>query len=285
MSIPENLPSKCNVFISQSMQHSSIEKFLRERQCVIASLKALYPDVEFNVIQQQDMKVPDDWKEKNPRALRWAQLGKSIEMMGEADLIVFVNDGIDTDIAPGCKSEYAVVINYFAEYPASYKWCTLSDLRDALTETTGQCDAFENNIIECVKVDIKKYSEYFQELVNIMRPLVPELDFNRFDINDNSTEWFVEYQHESLEIHAALNKCALIDDDDYDLGRFFVFMVEEYKEGQPVSSITIRSINTDNHTGLYIDTSSYDDSSKYANIFEALMEYVELLAEDIEELE
>ena len=118
------LPETTQVFVSQAMQHSTPEKVHTERMQIIAKLQKLYPETNFILIDQYDIQDPPEWESKTPRGIRWARLARSIDMMADADLIVFTNDALDYNqtgiLAPGCLSEHTVASKYQNEYPNEY---------------------------------------------------------------------------------------------------------------------------------------------------------------------
>ena len=113
------LPETTRVFVSQAMQHSTPEKVHNERDGIMEKLKKLYPNNEFILIDQYDIQDPPEWESKSPRGIRWARLARSIDMMADADLIVFTNDALDYNqtgvLAPGCLSEHKVATEYHNE--------------------------------------------------------------------------------------------------------------------------------------------------------------------------
>ena len=281
----KKIPSKCKLFISQSMQHSTADIIKAERDEVLETLKTLYPNTEFELIEQCYVKDPESWNNKSPRELRWARLGRSIEMMAEAYLIVFVNNGIESSIAPGCKSEMTVAKEYLNEYKDEYQFCTLNDLKKEV-ENRKPTGPFLDNILQCVKYDTKKYDEYTTELINVIKPFLPDIDFTDYTINDTTDEWFIEFYNSDVVVRVSLEKAVLIADERYDFGRFYLFEVWDRMSSfsdDRQSQIIIRSIPTDNHRGIYVDHYTYTPGT-HGTLFDALNEYVGLKRSDIKEL-
>lgn len=240
------LPETTKVFVSQSMQHSTPEKVHAERDSIMEKLKKLYPDNEFILIDQYDIKDPPEWESKSPRGIRWARLARSIDMMADADLIVFTYDAIDYNqtgvLAPGCLSEHKVATEYQNEYPNEYFIMYEYQLDYELE--CRDVPQFTQNIIECVKADIEKYNRYWCKLISVVKKHMPDLDINDFLVNDSTNEWVLEYSSPgSMSILASLNKCVVIDEPDYDGGAFFEFIISipMNAPGTTSSSIIIRS--------------------------------------------
>lgn len=222
------LPETTRVFVSQAMQHSTPEKVHSERDGIMEKLKKLYPDNEFILIDQYDIKDPPEWESKSPRGIRWARLARSIDMMSEADLIVFTYDAIDYNqtgvLAPGCLSEHKVATEYQNEYPNEYFIMYEYQLDYELE--CRDVPQFTQNIIECVKDDIEKYNRYWCKLISVVKKHMPDINLNDFLVNDSTNEWVLEYSSPgSMSILASLNKCVVIDEPDYDGGAFFEFII------------------------------------------------------------
>lgn len=221
------LPETTTVFVSQAMQHSTPEKVHNEREEIMEKLKKLYPNNEFILIDQYDIQDPPEWESKSPRGIRWARLARSIDMMSEADLIVFTNDALDYNqtgiLAPGCMSEHTVASKYQNEYPNEYFIMYEYQLDYELIN--HDLPQFKDNIIECVKADIERYNRYWCELISVVKKNMPDLDMNDFLINDSSDRWVLEYSSGSMSIVASLSKCVVIDEPDYDGGAFFEFSI------------------------------------------------------------
>lgn len=222
------LPETTRVFVSQAMQHSTPEKVHSERDGIMEKLKKLYPDNEFILIDQYDIKDPPEWESKSPRGIRWARLARSIDMMADADLIVFTNDALDYNqtgvLAPGCLSEHKVATEYQNEYPNEYFIMYEYQLDYELE--CRDVPQFTQNIIECVKDDIEKYNRYWCKLISVVKKHMPDINLNDFLVNDSTNEWVLEYSSPgSMSILASLNKCVVIDEPDYDGGAFFEFII------------------------------------------------------------
>lgn len=222
------LPIITKVFVSQAMQHSTPEKVHAEREEIMEKLKKLYPDTNFILIDQYDIQDPPEWESKSPRGIRWARLARSIDMMANADLIVFTYDAIDYNqtgaIAPGCLSEHTVASKYQNEYPNEY-FIMYEYQLDYELECRDE-PQFIQNIIECVKNDIERYNRYWCKLISIVKKHMPDINLSDFLVNDTGTNWVLEYSSpSSMSIVASLNKCAVIDEPDYDGGAFFEFSI------------------------------------------------------------
>lgn len=240
------LPETTKVFVSQAMQHSTPEKVHAEREEIMEKLKKLYPDHEFVLIDQYDIQDPPEWKSKTPRGIRWARLARSIDMMADADLIVFTYDAIDYNqtgiLAPGCLSEHTVASKYQNEYPNEYFIMYEYQLDYELIN--HDLPQFNDNIIECVKADIERYNRYWCKLISVVKNHMPDINLSDFLVNDSTNEWVLEYSSPgSMSILASLNKCVVIDEPDYDGGAFFEFIVSIPMNAPGTSSahITIRS--------------------------------------------
>lgn len=221
------LPETTHVFVSQAMQHSTPEKVHAEREEIMEKLKKLYPDHEFVLIDQYDIQDPPEWESKSPRGIRWARLARSIDMMADADLIVFTYDAIDYNqtgiLAPGCLSEHKVATEYQNEYPNEYFIMYEYQLDYELE--CRDVPQFTQNIIECVKADIERYNRYWCKLISVVKKHMPDINLSDFLVNDTSDSWVLEYSSNSMNIIASLSKCVLIDEPDYDSGAFFEFSI------------------------------------------------------------
>lgn len=277
------LPETTKVFVSQAMQHSTPEKVHAERDSIMEKLKKLYPENEFILIDQYDIKDPPEWESKSPRGIRWARLARSIDMMADADLIVFTNDALDYNqtglVAPGCMSEHTVAFRYQDEYPNEY-----SILYEYQLDYELDCrdiPQFTQNIIECVKADIEKYNRYWCKLISVVKKHMPDLDINDFLIKDTSNSWVLEYSSNSMSIVASLSKCVVIDEPDYDGGEFFEFVVAinpscfGWKPTTP-TEIIIRSYYIDDRdNGIRVDDCSDNEIPLIKEMFDDLKEVCE----------
>lgn len=222
------LPETTKVFVSQAMQHSTPEKVHTERMQIIAKLQKLYPETNFILIDQYDIQDPPEWESKTPRGIRWARLARSIDMMADADLIVFTYDAIDYNqtgiLAPGCLSEHTVASKYQNEYPNEYFIMYEYQLDYELE--CRDVPQFTQNIIECVKADIERYNRYWCKLISVVKKHMPDINLSDFLVNDTSTNWVLEYSSpSSMSIVASLNKGVVVDEPDYDGGAFFEFSI------------------------------------------------------------
>ena len=243
------LPETTKVFVSQAMQHSTPEKVHTERMQIIAKLQKLYPDTNFILIDQYDIQDPPEWESKTPRGIRWARLARSIDMMADADLIVFTYDAIDYNqtgiLAPGCMSEHTVASKYQNEYPNEYFIMYEYQLDYELE--TRDVPQFTQNIIECVKADIEKYNRYWCKLIAIVKKHMPDINLSDFLINDTDSNWVLEYASGSMRIVTSLNKCVVTNEPDYDGGAFFEFsiFIPMNVPGTTDANIIIRSYHYD----------------------------------------
>lgn len=221
------LPETTKVFVSQAMQHSTPEKVHTERMEIMTKLQKLYPETNFILIDQYDIQDPPEWESKTPRGIRWARLARSIDMMADADLIVFTYDAIDYNqtgiLAPGCLSEHTVASKYQNEYPNEYFIMYEYQLDYELE--CRDVPQFTQNIIECVKADIERYNRYWCKLISVVKKHMPDINLSDFLVNDTSSNWVLEYSSGSMSICCSLNKCVVIDEPDYDGGAFFEFSI------------------------------------------------------------
>lgn len=88
------------VFISQPMRGKTDEQIRKERNKVVTKLKRYYGD---------DAEILDTIFNLDEGAHPLVYLGKSIEVLSEADLIYFMEDW---DIARGCVIEHEVACRY-----------------------------------------------------------------------------------------------------------------------------------------------------------------------------
>ena len=90
------------VFISQPMRGKIDEEILNERNQVIEKIKSQYEDVEI---------IDSYFEDYNPEdgnvALKY--LSKSIELLADADLAVFIKDWGQNR---GCRIEHLCCVNY-----------------------------------------------------------------------------------------------------------------------------------------------------------------------------
>lgn len=93
------------LFISQPMANLTEEQIRKARQHAIEEIGKIYGEEEVEVI---DSIITDETEGKGPI---WF-LGKSIELMAEADLCVFLDGWAD---ARGCRVEHLVAEEYGVE--------------------------------------------------------------------------------------------------------------------------------------------------------------------------
>ena len=88
-------------FISQAMNGRTDEEIKKEREAVISAMREQNPDAQFI----------DSFFESAPHEAKplWF-LGKSFELLSEADLCIFVDYAHEK--ARGCKMEYQACIAY-----------------------------------------------------------------------------------------------------------------------------------------------------------------------------
>ena len=249
------LPETTHVFVSQAMQHSTPEKVHTERMQIIAKLQKLYPDHEFVLIDQYDIQDPPEWESKTPRGIRWARLARSIDMMADADIIVFTYDAIDYNqtgiLAPGCMSEHTVASKYQNEYPNEYFIMYEYQLDYELE--CRDVPQFTQNIIECVKDDIEIYNRYWCKLISVVKKHMPDINLSDFLINDTNTDWVLEYSSPgSMSITASLSKLTLIGspDDNDELFEFSI-SIPMNAPGTTNAHIIIRSYCGGNGIRVY----------------------------------
>lgn len=94
------------LFISQPMKGKTDEEILRERQKALEEVKDMFKDEGIELIDSFIQEAPDD-------ATPLWYLGKSLELMSEADLVYFV-DGWEN--ARGCNIEHKCAHEYGITY-------------------------------------------------------------------------------------------------------------------------------------------------------------------------
>lgn len=90
------------VFISQPMRDKTDEEIIAERNAAIEQLKNKYPDTNIEIIDSFMQGTPHDAKPL------WF-LGKSLQMLSEADIAVFIGDWSEYR---GCRIEYTCAREY-----------------------------------------------------------------------------------------------------------------------------------------------------------------------------
>lgn len=90
------------VFISQPMRDKTDEEIIAERNAAIEQLKNKYPDTNIEIIDSFMQGAPHDAKPL------WF-LGKSLQMLSEADIAVFIGDWSEYR---GCRIEYTCAREY-----------------------------------------------------------------------------------------------------------------------------------------------------------------------------
>ena len=102
------------LFISQPMANLTEQQIREAREEAVKEIKKLYGDEEIKVI---DSIITEETEGKAPI---WF-LGKSIELMADADICVFLEGWED---ARGCRVEHLVAEEYgveFIQYPTPLK--------------------------------------------------------------------------------------------------------------------------------------------------------------------
>jgi len=270
MSLPVLRKKKNKVFVSQPMQHATAEQVHKERDGIMNKLKQVYPEHEFELIEQYHVAEPADWKDKSPRELRWARLARSIDMMSKADVIVFAESFMET-FAAGCQAEHTVAMAYKTEYDdGEYHVIHASELNRYIKN--NGLNPLQKNINNCIDADIKDFIDYYEELIAIIRRYMPVDEPTA--ANDTENEWYVEFVHLPYYMCSSLSKSCLIDDEDYDNGEFFKFVFEYgYNE---MSRIVIKSYNNGETKGLKVDEYTVSPGTTVPiAIFEALREACE----------
>ena len=270
MLLPILKKKKNKVFVSQAMQHATPDEVHKERDGIMSKLKQIYPEHEFELIEQYHVAEPAEWKDKTPRELRWARLARSIDMMSSADIIVFADSAMLSGIAPGCKAERTVATEYKNEYPdGEYHIINEWDLNKYIREKG--LNPFYTNIMECVKYDTKMFVEYYEELINIVRRFIPLKSDPT--VNDTENCWYVEYVELPWYICAELSKCCIVDEEDYDNGEFFRFVFEYGYGVDETSKIVIKSYNNGQTKGIKVDEYKLSpDKTIPIALFESLKE-------------
>ena len=94
------------VFISQAMNGRKESEIRNERNTVLKGLKQDYPDEDIEEIQSF---IPDKFNADRQKNVGLRYLGKSIEMVADADVVVFVGA---FESATGCSIEHAAANAY-----------------------------------------------------------------------------------------------------------------------------------------------------------------------------
>lgn len=110
------------LFISQPMSEVSINEFMSTRSSIESKFKNKFPGVEYEIINPY---VRDD---AFPGAGRLWFLGKAIQDMDKADVIIFSGDA---QFAKGCKIEMTIAneysIPYIMEWDLGLRFCEFED--------------------------------------------------------------------------------------------------------------------------------------------------------------
>ncbi len=101
------------LFISQPMKGKTKEEILQERDSALNLAKDLYGE-DFKLIDSYIEKVP-----KNVDESLWC-LGRSLQMMAEADFVYFANGW---ENARGCKIEHICAGDYYKDFATDESDC------------------------------------------------------------------------------------------------------------------------------------------------------------------
>ena len=93
------------VFISMPMRGKNMEEIVKTRSQIFEKVKDHFPESKLELLDQI---IEDDCPFKDPDAGIW-YLGKSIEIMAEADVVVFAPNW---HLASGCRAEKFIAENY-----------------------------------------------------------------------------------------------------------------------------------------------------------------------------
>lgn len=93
------------VFISMPMRGKSTEEIVKTRSQIFKQVKKDFPGSKLELLGQI---IEDDCPFKGPDAGIW-YLAKSIEIMAEADVVVFAPNW---HLASGCRAEKFIAENY-----------------------------------------------------------------------------------------------------------------------------------------------------------------------------
>lgn len=94
------------IFISQPMRGRADEEIRAEREAILAQVAEKFPSED---VQEIKSFIPDEFHESDWKNVGLAYLGKSLMMLAEADLAVFVQGYAD---ARGCKIEHEAAAAY-----------------------------------------------------------------------------------------------------------------------------------------------------------------------------
>lgn len=93
------------VFISMPIRGKSVEEIVKTRSQIFEQVKKDFPGSKLELLDQI---IEDDCPLKGTDARIW-YLAKSIEIMAEAELVVFAPHW---DLASGCRAEKFIAENY-----------------------------------------------------------------------------------------------------------------------------------------------------------------------------
>lgn len=94
------------IFISQPMRGRKDDEIREERREIMAQVAMRFPGEDVQEIQSF---IPDEFHAANMKHVALAYLGKSLMMLAEADLAVFVQGYAE---ARGCRIEHEAAIAY-----------------------------------------------------------------------------------------------------------------------------------------------------------------------------
>lgn len=95
-----------SIFISQVMNNKTENEIKEERDAAIDRLKVLYKGTEFKILESY---FKYEWVNDNYKNKPLKFLSKSIDMMANADLVVFIGDWKN---ARGCRVEHLCAQSY-----------------------------------------------------------------------------------------------------------------------------------------------------------------------------
>lgn len=94
------------IFISQPMRGRKDDEIREERREIMAQVAMRFPGED---VQEIKSFIPDEFHKTDFKNVGLAYLGKSLTMLAEADLAVFVQGYAD---ARGCKIEHEAAVAY-----------------------------------------------------------------------------------------------------------------------------------------------------------------------------
>ena len=94
------------IFISQPMRGRTDEEIREERRKIMAQVAMKFPGED---VQEVQSFIPDEFHTADMKNVGLAYLGKSLMMLADADLAVFVQGYAD---ARGCRIEHEAAMAY-----------------------------------------------------------------------------------------------------------------------------------------------------------------------------